>query len=205
MFYKYLVSLVLYSGGLDSTALVHYLASKGEDFDCLFVDYGQRSARQQLSYARENCERLGRRLIEARLSDIRRVFTEGMSVSPHEPVKHRNVILLTLALVLAAERGYKRVYWGTVKEDCVYEPNRERILEKLGELADLLSVEIIAPFRGMPKSFVLRLGVKHGMDPLKTYSCLLGHKAHCGVCSQCEARKRAFAEAGIQDPTEYMR
>ena len=74
-----------------------------------------------------------------------------------------------------------------MKEDCVYEPNRERILEKLGELAEFLSAELIAPFRRMPKSFVLRLETKYGMGPSKTYSCLLGHKEHCGASGRCEA------------------
>ncbi|MGI9554182.1 MAG: 7-cyano-7-deazaguanine synthase, partial [Thermodesulfobacteriota bacterium] len=36
-----------------------------------------------------------------------------------------------------------------------------------------------------------------------TWTCYVGGELHCGACSACNERKRAFTESGIKDPTEY--
>jgi 7-cyano-7-deazaguanine synthase len=37
-----------------------------------------------------------------------------------------------------------------------------------------------------------------------TFSCIrpIGIR-HCGRCNKCEERRRAFADAGVKDPTKY--
>jgi len=38
-----------------------------------------------------------------------------------------------------------------------------------------------------------------------TWTSEYGGEVHCGVCSSCRERKRAFVESNIVDPTEYER
>ena len=123
---------------------------------------------------------------------------------PHVPIKHRNIILVSIALVYAKEKGYEEVILANVNEDCVYEQNKPKITSKLVELARELNVKLTMPFIGLSKSLVLKMGIKEGLNPEDTYSCMLGHKKHCGLCSQCELRKKAFLEANLKDPTSYM-
>lgn len=107
-------------------------------------------------------------------------------------------------LVYASEMGYSQVYVFTVSEECVYESNKPEILKLLTAMAKALHVELVFPFLGLSKSYVLKIGVSSGMNPVDTYSCIVGHKRHCGRCSQCEMRKIAFLQAGIKDETSYL-
>jgi 7-cyano-7-deazaguanine synthase len=55
----------------------------------------------------------------------------------------------------------------------------------------------------LDKTEVLRRG---RTLPLKhTFSCIQPDDGkHCGACNKCFERRRAFAAAGIEDPTEYQ-
>jgi Predicted PP-loop superfamily ATPase len=195
-------SLFLVSGGLDSTAGIYRF--KEMDFDCLFFNYGQRSFRVQSFYAEKNCRRLNKKFMKIDLQNLGNYFSAGKWMRPHEPITHRNSVIIPIALAFASENGYESVYSFLVNEECRYETNKPMIISSLRELARSLRVNLVFPFLGLSKSFVLKLGLQAGMDAKMTYSCILGHKYHCGKCSQCELRKLAFIEAGLKDPTLYQ-
>lgn len=197
-------ALLLMSGGLDSSSAAYYLKKKGLDFDCLFIDYGQKSARMQLKSSKNVCNNLEKKLFIANIKKIRSLFDSDTWLKPHEPIVHRNLVIIPLAIAFAKEKGYHEVIIASVKEDCEYEQNRIEIMSELKKLGEILGVKVSTPFSGLPKSFLLKLGVSSGLDPSLTYSCLLGHTYHCGQCSQCVKRKEAFKQAKISDPTKYL-
>jgi 7-cyano-7-deazaguanine synthase len=196
-------ALLLMSGGLDSGSAAFYLASKAKQFDCAIFNYGQRSARMQLEASRKICDLLSKKLIVFDLRNVSAPFIDGSWLKPHEPIVHRNLVILPIAIAFAKEKGYDEVIIGTVKEDCEFERDRAFVISKLKELGEGIGVRVETPFALMPKWMLLTLGVKSGLDPSLTYSCLLGHKEHCGLCSQCLRRKEAFRAAKIPDPTKY--
>ena len=64
------------------------------------------------------------------------------------------------------------------------------------------SVRVLRPYAGLHKRDVML----RGRDlPLElTFSCLLPSAGrHCGRCNKCAERRRAFADAGLVDKTEY--
>ncbi|BFH72399.1 7-cyano-7-deazaguanine synthase [Sulfurisphaera javensis] len=199
-------ALLLMSGGLDSSSAAYYYTKKGLDFDCLFVDYGQKSARMQLKSSSIICGKLNKKLLVANIKKLRNLFISSEDwLKPHEPIVHRNVIIIPIAIAFAKEKGYQEIIIASVKEDCEYEQNRYEIMNELKRLGEILGVKVSTPFAGMPKSFLLKIGVSSGLDPSLTYSCLLGHKYHCGQCSQCTKRKEAFKAANLPDPTKYLK
>lgn len=197
-------SLLLMSGGLDSSSVAYYYAKKGKDFDCAFFNYGQRSAKMQYFASKKICEKIGKKLIVFEIKDVSKPFIDNGWLRPHEPIVHRNLVMIPVALAFAKEKGYEEVVLGTVKEDCEYEKERYYVIQKLKELGEVLGVKLSTPFAGFPKWLLLKIGVNSGLDPSLTYSCLLGHKYHCGQCSQCKKRIEAFKNAKIHDPTTYM-
>ncbi|BDC19121.1 7-cyano-7-deazaguanine synthase [Acidianus sp. HS-5] len=192
------------SGGLDSSSVAYYLSRKGVDFDCLIINYGQRSAKMQLKASKEVCKRLNRTLIKINIREISKPFIDKSWLTPHEPIVNRNLVIVSIALALAKEKGYNEVITGTVKEDCEYEGDRFLIMQKLKEISELMGVKLSTPFSRFPKWLLLKAGIESGLDPSITYSCLLGHKYHCGKCSQCEKRIEAFNALKIKDPTIYL-
>src|ERR1017187_1930625 len=60
-------TVVIFSGGLDSTVLVYDLVAQGDEVKLISVDYGQRH-RKEIEFARATADRLG---LEHRVADLR--------------------------------------------------------------------------------------------------------------------------------------
>ena len=76
-------------------------------------------------------------------------------------------------------------------------------LESLAAIERAVAPKIIAPFLTMTKTEVFKLGAAMGVPYDLTWSCLRAGALHCGQCTACRARRRAFADAGLVDPTRY--
>ena len=65
-----------------------------------------------------------------------------------------------------------------------------------------LSIEV--PFRSLTKADVIRRG--RALPLALTLSCIHPvSEMHCGDCTKCAERQRAFFEAGVPDGTRYAR
>jgi 7-cyano-7-deazaguanine synthase len=63
-------------------------------------------------------------------------------------------------------------------------------------------VQILRPYLGLNKVDVLKRGREIPLG--QTFSCIQPvAERHCGQCNKCAERRRAFAAAGLADPTEY--
>jgi 7-cyano-7-deazaguanine synthase len=63
-------------------------------------------------------------------------------------------------------------------------------------------LKIVRPYQELSKVDVLRRG--RSMPLAETWSCMRPVEGlHCGRCNKCAERQRAFASAGINDPTHY--
>jgi len=63
-------------------------------------------------------------------------------------------------------------------------------------------VQVLRPYASMAKAEVMHRGRHLRLD--LTFSCLHpARELHCGECNKCAERRRAFAEAGMRDPTVY--
>ena len=118
----------------------------------------------------------------------------------------RNVVLLSKAGIYCAQNGIPRVAIGPLAGN----PFPDATPEFFDAMARALSLglahrlDIAAPFAAMDKADVVKLGAQLGVPLELTLSCMnpTGGK-HCGQCSKCRERRDAFAEAGVEDRTEY--
>jgi 7-cyano-7-deazaguanine synthase len=63
-------------------------------------------------------------------------------------------------------------------------------------------VRVLRPYAALGKAEVLRRG--RGLPLEWTFSCIRpAGGRHCGRCNKCAERRRAFAAAGLPDPTAY--
>lgn len=118
----------------------------------------------------------------------------------------RNLVLLSRAGVLCAQRGLGRMVLGLLSGN----PFPDATPEFFAAMRTALSlglatpIAIDAPYRHLHKSDVIRLGRSLGVPFELTLSCMSpAGSLHCGQCSKCRERHDAFVEAEQADPTVY--
>lgn len=211
-------AVVVMSGGLDSATVLYYAKDRGYDPFPMTFDYGQ-IARAEIRSAEAISRRLGVPWALVDLSGLSRVYMGSTSlVDPRieitkgfsKPivVQFRNAILLAVAVAYAGNIGAGLVLYGAHASDAENYPDcREEFVEAMERAAragtgSMISIE--APLISLKKSEVVRLGARLGVPFWLTWSCYRDGEAHCGSCESCVNRKRAFIEAGVEDPTVYM-
>ena len=219
------LAVVLLSGGLDSMVAAALAREEGFRLLALTIDYNQRH-RIEIYSAVRIASALGaeRHIIlpldltgfggSALTADVD-VPKEGLGNEiPVTYVPARNTIFLSLALGWAEASGARAMFIGVNAldysgyPDC--RPDFIRAFEKLAAIATKAGVEgeafsVRAPLLHMSKAEIALEAARLRLDAGLSWSCYdpaPGAK-HCGLCDSCRLRSRAFAEAGLPDPTVY--
>ena len=224
-------ALVLVSGGVDSTtALAMAVKKYGHDNTiALSMFYGQRH-KKEIESANAVCEYYNVEHITLNLSDIfkfsdctllehsdeeipKESYSEQINKTGGNPVStyvpFRNGLFLSSASAIALSKGCCKIYYGAHSDDaagnaypdCSKEFNdamNTAIYEGCGHQ---LSIE--APFIGIPKKDVVKIGLELKAPYHLTWSCYEGHDKACGKCGTCIDRINAFRSNGVEDPIEY--
>ncbi len=212
---------LVYSGGLDSSVLMHQLLADGDQVIALSVDYGQRH-RVELEYAQRTAEALQVEWRLVDLSNIRQLVSCSSLTSPEIAVPHghyaeqsmkqtvvanRNMIMLSVAAGWAInQRADRLAYAAHTGDHAIYPDCRPEFVEAVGRaihLADWHEIYLYSPFLELTKSQIVARGAELGVDFSRTWSCYEGGEIHCGRCGTCFERREAFLEAGVSDPTRY--
>ncbi len=211
-------TLLIYSGGMDSTVALYKFLAEGRDVACMGVNYGQKHA-TELVHAEQLCASLGVSFKVADLSALRPLLAGSSQTDDSVPVPeghyaeesmkatvvpNRNMIMLAVAAGYAMSIGATSVAYAAhagdhaIYPDC--RPEFADALEHAIKLADWREVKLDRPFINMTKTDIAMLGVELSVPFEKTWSCYKGGAAHCGKCGTCVERKEAL---GILDPTKY--
>jgi len=224
-------AVVLLSGGLDSSTCLAVARAEGLEAHCLSVDYGQRH-QGELRQARAVARALGaagHQVVRVDLSafggsaltDASIAVPKGRSARamardiPVTYVPARNTVMLALALAHAEVVGAEQLFVGVNAidysgyPDC--RPEFLRAFEKVARLATRAGVggrpiAIRAPLLRLSKAGIVRLGTRLGVPFELTLSCYDPVRGRaCGRCDACQLRRKGFDEAGVPDPTRYVR
>ena len=124
-------------------------------------------------------------------------------------VPARNTVFSSIALAFAESIHAEIIIVGWDYEEAITFPdNSKEYLESFNQTIKYGSfddIEIKAPLIDMTKEEIVQTGKKYGAPMELSYSCYEGTNIHCGVCESCKRRKRAFINAKINDPTEYLK
>ena len=212
-------SVIIYSGGLDSTTLLY--EERERVALAVTFDYGSNHAAREIACARHHCSLLGIEHLVIELGFMCQYFQSSLlsggdaipsGYYDEENMKStvvpfRNGIMLSIACGLAESRGLKRVLIANHGGDhAIYPDCRPEFIDAMDaamRAGTYVNVEIAAPYTNLSKADLVRRGAKLGIDYSQTYSCYRGGEQHCGTCGTCTERREAFLKAGIPDPTAY--
>lgn len=222
-------AVILLSGGLDSTTLLHYLKKRlaGHAIYALTFNYGQKHFTRELSCARWQINHLGVRehliidisffagfigkssALTSRYNPVPdyAAIKPGERGQPPTYVPNRNMILISLACAHAEALGITKVYYAAQAQDFYgYWDCTDKFIAGMNRVLKLnrrKPVVLQAPFTGFKKSKVLKIGLALGVDYAHTWSCYRGHQKACRKCPSCVERLAAFKINKVRDPLEY--
>lgn len=221
-------ALVLLSGGLDSATCLALAVKeyKKENVIALSVSYGQKHTKE-VEAAEKIAKYYGVEKIDLDLSLIFKFsdcsLLKGSSQEiPHESyakqlentngtpvstyVPFRNGLFLSSAASIALSRECSFIYYGAHSDDAAgnaYPDCSEEFNNAMNTAIYAGSgkqLEIKAPFVGMTKADVVKMGMELQVPYELTWSCYEGGEKPCGKCGTCIDRAKAFEENGIADP-----
>jgi 7-cyano-7-deazaguanine synthase len=212
-------SLIVYSGGLDSTTLLWEYAA--DIALAVNFNYGSNHNAREAECARRNCAKLEIKLMEIDLGFMAKYFKssllEGADAVPSgnyddenmrsTVVPFRNGIMLSVAAGLAESYNLSTILIANHAGDhAIYPDCRPGFVDAMGKAVSegtYEGIKLSAPYTMLTKAQIVERGARIGVDYNDTYSCYRGGEHHCGTCGTCRERAEAFALAGVPDPTVY--
>lgn len=211
-------ALLIYSGGLDSTTLLHDF--KEDIAVAVTFLYGSKHNTRELQAAVMNCALLGIEHLIIDIEDIGYHLKSDLLKSGGEiPEGHyedesmkktvvpfRNGIMLSIATGIAESRRLTKVMIANHAGDhAIYPDCRANFISAMDSAiffgtSDDNKVMLLAPYTRSTKRQIAEIGEGIGVDFTKTWSCYKGGELHCGKCGTCVERKEALQ--GF-DPTQY--
>ncbi len=181
------IATVLLSGGIDSAACTHLLASQGFSVSGLFIDYGQAARRLEEASAEKIADYYKLDLTKCRL-------TSNVNFKSGEIIG-RNAFLIFSALMFSdITKGIIAlgIHAGTRYYDC--SPEFYEIANSIVENYTSNEVKLFAPFLSWTKGDILSYCKRNKMPFDLTYSCENGSNPPCGVCDSCKDRAHIYAK-----------
>lgn len=215
-------SIILFSGGQDSTICLHWAKENFDEVVAINIDYGQRH-KLEIQCAKYIAEKENLHFIEMKDSVMKNIsdsalFEKNRILSLNEEhrssnrlpssfVPGRNIYLLTIAAMQAYRLGIKDIVCGVCQTDYSGYPDCRDYTIKSLQLTLSLAIDsefiIHTPLMWKTKveSIMMAQNMDGCMDSLaNSHTCYEGLYPPCGKCPSCILRAKGFREAGITDP-----
>lgn len=158
---------------------------------------------------------IGKYLRSALTEDGVAINTNPRQLAPTEWVPARNTMLMALAVAVSENENFARIVTGINRTAAEHYPdNDQRWLYRWQELLKFAilpgkHIDLEGPVAHLTKTQIVSHAISLGMDSqflAQSWSCYGNGgttKKHCGKCSSCRARRKAFRDANVTDYTEY--
>ncbi|MCS7299320.1 MAG: 7-cyano-7-deazaguanine synthase QueC [Spirochaetia bacterium] len=224
-------AIVLHSGGLDSTTALFWARKKFDNVVALNINYGQKHSIETF-ISRKLCDEYEIQRIEIDISGLKFLLSTSSLVGSREIaekeypekgiistyVPMRNTLLGLVAGIVAEIRDINNIVLGIHASDSPNYPDTrpewasalETVLTTGSKFAfEGRRVVVHTPFIDLKKKDIILIAKELEVPFELTWSCysprLLGNIVKpCMECPSCNARKKAFEEAGIQDTLSYI-
>jgi 7-cyano-7-deazaguanine synthase len=226
--------IVLFSGGMDSTVVLHHALKKYNLVHAISFDYNQRHKRElrlaqdyvldfntaadsiRIKHQNIDLTSIGSALTNCSLTNLDLSVPKMRDVigDPQTSayVPNRNMMFLSIAASLAESLKVNTVFYGAAKADDTsgYWDCTQVFRSLLNEILSLNRrnlIQIEAPLIDKDKRQIIEYGLELGVDFSKTHTCYnsYGTELACGECPSCSARIAGWIQAKRIDPIQYSR
>lgn len=205
-------TLVLFSGGIDSSTLALHLKQAGCKPTLFTLDTGSTETQYATAFAKrhgfphviidgtttaQQMTASGRMYVGGSMNDC------GGDDDGFIPLDYAVLYLHTLAAMYAINNGFTEIAWALHADDCHPSEDIEGIDERryISALNTFLSfgggITLTAPFLDHTKADIIAMGLSLGLSLNETYTCSTGHNDPCGTCKQCQLRERALTMVSV--------
>lgn len=214
-------SLVVASGGMDSTVAAQECLRMGHDVELMHFGYGCRAEdhEQESINAIAQAMRVGIKHFPIHLYDPAdsRLLDKDSQIAggeagaeyAHEWVPARNLLMLSIATAVAEVNGYDYIVLGNNLEEAgAYPDNEPEFIRRFDALlpyavGDGKRVQVLMPVGNLMKHEIVKMGHANGAPLHLTWSCYKSGEKHCGKCGPCFMRKTAFEINGLPEVIVY--
>ena len=175
-------AIVLFSGGIDSTACIHLLRTQGLDVTGLFIDYSQAALRRE--------EHAVRSVSELLCLPVDYIRMEGFHNLGSGELQGRNALLMSVALFWS--RGKNCLIGTGIHSGSGYYDCSSHFLTSMKSLFSAQTdgrVALVSPFEDWTKQDIYDYATTAQLPLDRTYSCENGTVPTCGFCASCRDRK----------------
>ena len=216
-------SIILLSGGLDSTVAFKKALDETDLVLAITFDYGQRAAEKERTSSSSICSRYGVRHEVVELSWLTAITTtalvdrkqslpglesaqlDGEGGATYESarkvwVPNRNGVFINIAAAYAESLGADIVVTGfNIEEAATFPDNSPQFIAAINgalSFSTLNKVQLISPTSGLNKAEIVALGQEINAPLDLLWSCYEGGERMCGLCESCMRLKRALEDRG---------
>lgn len=197
-------TLVLLSGGVDSTLCLALALTDGDPVEAMSVNYGQRHNREiiaAMNIANHYGVPHGIMKVDPALF-VGSALTGGQDIPDGHAeapdatyVPARNTVLLAMAAARAEAIGARRIVIGANKDDAAGYPDcRPGYIHAFRDVltqGTISHVWIHTPLIGLTKREVIRSAKAMAVPLHLTWSCYRGDNLPCGTCGACVSLQEA--------------
>jgi 7-cyano-7-deazaguanine synthase len=195
-------SIILLSGGLDSTVSAEIASKRTQPLFAITFDYGQRAAKMEMAASKKICRllKIKHKVVRlpffkefkksAMLSSRKKVAVSKFNKLQDVWIPNRNGLFINVAACYAEYYGARLIVTGFNREEAREFPdNSARFLQAVGKSlshSTLGKVRVRSYVADLSKREIYKRGLKLGAPLEYVYSCYLGGKEMCGKCASCK-------------------
>lgn len=223
-------TLVLSGGGIDTLVAAYDTRCHNDGrIQLIYFDYGAKARMREInatisianelerSYRDSNVFRifslpiLKELVVSSLTNDELAILSTPQAGKASEWVPCRNTVLMSLAMAYAESYSFARIVTGINPDAATaYPDNDEEWNRRMQQVVPYALgadryVHLEAPLSRLSKVEIIQRGSKLNVPWELSWSCYEDGDTHCGTCSSCRSRRKAFQLADVYDPTEYAK
>ncbi len=207
-------SIILLSGGLDSTVSAAIAVKKTKPIFALTIDYGQRASRMEILASKRICQalKIKHKIIKLPFfKEFKRcsLIADSKILSPFWGegkgeedniwwIPNRNALFINIAASFAEYYRADLIVAGfNLEEAREFPDNTKNFIDAINkslQFSTLKKIKVISYVANYTKREIYKLGFKYKAPLQYIYSCYLGDKKMCGRCPSCKKLFKAIRE-----------